>query len=75
MLLGENGAGKTTLVRQMANLMRSTAGSIALFGRPVAQDSFHVPMNVGYMPQETASLNILTGSPSCPSTNRTFRFA
>ena len=35
-LLGENGAGKTTLVRQMVNLLRSTSGSITLFGRPVA---------------------------------------
>jgi len=30
--LGDNGAGKSTLVRQMVNLVRSTSGSITLFG-------------------------------------------
>ena len=59
-LLGANGAGKSTLVRQMVNLLRSTSGSITLFGQPVAQDSLHVPTNVGYMPQESYALNNLT---------------
>ncbi|MBL7198648.1 MAG: ATP-binding cassette domain-containing protein [Anaerolineae bacterium] len=59
-LLGENGAGKTTLVRQMVNLLRSTSGSIVLFGKPIDQDALHVPLNVGYMPQETHALNVLT---------------
>jgi ABC-type multidrug transport system ATPase subunit len=59
-LLGENGAGKSTLVRQMVNLLRSTSGSIKLFDRCVGQDPLHVPLNVGYMPQETHALNILT---------------
>ena len=59
-LLGENGAGKTTLVRQMVNLLRSTSGSITLFGQPVAHDPLYVPQYVGYMPQDTHSLNILT---------------
>jgi ABC-2 type transport system ATP-binding protein len=59
-LLGENGAGKTTLVRQMANLLRSTSGSITLFGQAVAHDPLYVPRYVGYMPQDTHSLNILT---------------
>lgn len=34
-LLGDNGAGKSTLVKQMANLLRPTSGSIRLMGRPV----------------------------------------
>lgn len=59
-LLGDNGAGKTTLVRQMVNLLRSTSGSITLFGKPVGSDAFHVPTHVGYMPQETEPLNMLT---------------
>ena len=58
--LGENGAGKSTLVRQMVNLLRSTSGSIELFGQPIGRDSLHVPLNVGYMPQETHALNNLT---------------
>jgi ABC-2 type transport system ATP-binding protein len=59
-LLGANGAGKSTLVRQMANLLRSTSGCITLFGQPVGQDPLHVPINVGYMPQESHALNNLT---------------
>jgi ABC-2 type transport system ATP-binding protein len=59
-LLGDNGAGKTTLVRQMVNLLRSTSGSIILYGKPVGSDAFHVPTHVGYMPQETEPLNMLT---------------
>ena len=59
-ILGENGAGKSTLVRQMANLLRATSGSIRLFGQSVDQDPLHVPRNVGYMPQETHALNNLS---------------
>jgi ABC-type multidrug transport system ATPase subunit len=59
-LLGDNGAGKTTLVRQMVNLLRPTSGRIALFGEPIASDPQLVPASVGYMPQETHSLNTLT---------------
>lgn len=59
-LLGDNGAGKSTLVRQMVNLLRSSSGSIKLFGQHIGQDPLHVPLNVGYMPQETHALNNLT---------------
>jgi ABC-2 type transport system ATP-binding protein len=59
-LLGANGAGKSTLVRQMVNLLRSTSGSIKLFGQPIDQHPLHVPLNVGYMPQETHALNNLS---------------
>lgn len=59
-LLGDNGAGKTTLVRQMANLLKPTSGTIALFDRPVGQNPLWVPTHVGYMPQESAALNNLT---------------
>ena len=59
-LLGDNGAGKTTLVRQMANLLRSTSGSIRLFGRLVSEDPLYVAQHVGYMPQEAHALNVLT---------------
>lgn len=59
-ILGDNGAGKSTLVRQMVNLVRSTSGSITLFGQGIAQDPLHVPRLVGYMPQEGRALNQLT---------------
>jgi ABC-2 type transport system ATP-binding protein len=59
-LLGDNGAGKSTLVKQMVNLVRSTSGSITLFGQPIQRDPLYVPMNVGYMPQDSLALNNLT---------------
>jgi len=59
-ILGDNGAGKTTLVRQMVNLIRPSSGRIELFGQSVSVDPLHVPLHVGYMPQETHALNNLT---------------
>lgn len=59
-ILGDNGAGKTTLVRQMVNLLHSSSGSISLFGKNIAQTPLHVPMSVGYMPQNSEALNNLT---------------
>lgn len=58
--LGDNGAGKTTLVRQMVNLLKPTSGRILLFDRPVDADPLHVPRYVGYMAQESYSVNNLT---------------
>ena len=57
--LGDNGAGKTTLIRQMVNLLRTSAGQILLYGRPVSEP-LHVPRYVGYMPQESQPLNSMT---------------
>ncbi len=59
-LLGDNGAGKTTLVRQMANLLAPTHGSIRLFGQPLGLAPLYVPGLVGYMPQNGMALNNLT---------------
>lgn len=59
-LLGDNGTGKSTLVKQMANLLRPTSGTITLFGKPIDADPMHVPLHVGYMPQDGRALNSLT---------------
>ncbi|WP_026731552.1 ABC transporter ATP-binding protein [Fischerella sp. PCC 9605] len=59
-ILGDNGAGKSTLVRQMVNLLTSDSGAIALFGKSIVTDPHLVQMNIGYMPQESGSLNNLT---------------
>jgi ABC-type multidrug transport system ATPase subunit len=59
-LLGDNGAGKSTLVRQMANLLKSSAGSIHLYGQPIGSDPLHAPRHIGYMPQDGLALNNLT---------------
>jgi ABC-2 type transport system ATP-binding protein len=59
-ILGDNGAGKSTLVRQLANLLRPTEGTICLYGQPLAADPLRVPLLVGYMPQDSRALNNLT---------------
>lgn len=59
-LLGANGAGKTTLVRQMANLLAPTGGSIRLFGWPLTHSPLYAPSQIGYMPQSGLALNTLT---------------
>jgi ABC-type multidrug transport system ATPase subunit len=59
-LLGDNGAGKTTLVRQMVNLLCSSAGHIRLFDQDITHDPLRVAMMVGYTPQDTPALNNLT---------------
>ncbi|MBX3085903.1 MAG: ABC transporter ATP-binding protein [Anaerolineae bacterium] len=59
-LLGDNGAGKSTLIKQMANLLRPTHGSITLFGKPLNSDALYTPGNIGYMPQSGLALNMLT---------------
>ena len=59
-LLGDNGAGKTTLVRQMANLITPTSGSLKLYGSPVGLNPLQVARHVGYMPQGGLTLNNLT---------------
>lgn len=59
-LLGDNGAGKTTLIRQMANLLAPTSGTIRLFGQPLGAAPLYVPGHIGYMPQDGLALNNLT---------------
>lgn len=60
--LGDNGAGKSTLVRQMANLLKPSSGSISLFGKQLCYDPLAVPRAIGYMPQSWMALNQLTVS-------------
>jgi ABC-2 type transport system ATP-binding protein len=59
-LLGDNGAGKTTLVKQMANLLRPTSGTIQLLGRPLDHRSLRAAGQIGYMPQNNGALNNAT---------------
>ena len=59
-LLGPNGAGKTTLVRAVAGRVRLDAGTIALFGKPLAPDDAAARKRLGVVPQEIALYPLLT---------------
>jgi ABC-2 type transport system ATP-binding protein len=49
-LLGPNGAGKTTLISAVCNLLRVTAGEIAVFGDP--HDSMEARASIGLAEQD-----------------------
>ncbi|SEP75792.1 zinc/manganese transport system ATP-binding protein [Faunimonas pinastri] len=51
-VLGSNGAGKTTLMRALLGLVRPSAGSIRILGRPAERGN----IAIGYMPQIRATL-------------------
>ena len=50
-LVGANGAGKTTLIRVLLGLTDATAGDVAVFGIPVAEDPRALRSRIGYMPE------------------------
>jgi zinc transport system ATP-binding protein len=60
-LVGPNGSGKSTLVKSILGLVKTSKGSIALFGHPIVE--FPHWNRVGYVPQKMLSLN-----PHFPST-------
>jgi len=52
-LLGRNGAGKSTLMECMLGLRETEAGSVTLFGEPVAALSDATRARIGYVPQKS----------------------
>lgn len=54
MLLGPNGSGKSTLLRALAGLWPIAAGSVLLYGKPLAaQARQDVARAISYVPQDT----------------------
>lgn len=45
--LGPNGAGKTTVMKMVANLWKSTSGTVALFGKALEKNSYETLKRMG----------------------------
>lgn len=59
-LLGRNGAGKTTLMESLLGLRETQAGSVCLFGRPLAAMNDALRARIGYVPQHSELFEWLT---------------
>lgn len=61
-LLGSNGAGKTTMMKVFMTLLRPDGGAAFVDGRDVTRDSLAVRALLGYVPENPALYEKLTGS-------------
>src|SRR5215470_9578704 len=52
-VFGPNGAGKTTLLRLLATLLRPSAGTLRLFGRPVDDGGAAARRRLGLLSHES----------------------
>jgi len=59
--LGPNGAGKTTTLRILAGLARADAGEVRVAGIDVRQRPDKVRHHIGYLPQQPAFYDWMTG--------------
>lgn len=59
--LGPNGAGKTTTLRILTGLGKATSGRAWVAGEEVAPNSFSLQSKIGYLPEEPAFYNWMTG--------------
>lgn len=58
--LGSNGCGKTTTMKMLTGLLPASAGSVKLFGEPLAASDMAVRRRVGYMSQSFSLYSELT---------------
>jgi ABC-2 type transport system ATP-binding protein len=58
LLMGPNGVGKTVLLSCLAGSQRPTAGSVEVFGRPVAEDGGD---SLNFLLQDSMAIETLTG--------------
>ena len=59
--LGPNGAGKTTTIRMMVGILRPTEGTVTIAGHDLASEPVAAKACLGYLPDEPALYDKLTG--------------
>jgi ABC-2 type transport system ATP-binding protein len=60
-LLGPNGAGKTTTILMLLGLTEPSSGKATIYGRDCTRDPIGVKRIVGYLPDNVAFYNDMTG--------------
>jgi ABC-2 type transport system ATP-binding protein len=60
-LLGPNGAGKSTTISILAGTLNADSGAVTLDGQPVGVKHLEVKQRIGYVPQELALYEELSG--------------
>lgn len=59
--IGENGAGKSTTIKCMTGIIPYDDGEINICGYDLKKDPIHAKMNLGYVPDDHAVYDNLTG--------------
>jgi ABC-2 type transport system ATP-binding protein len=59
--LGPNGAGKSTTIKMLTGLLRPTAGSVEIEGRPLDRDLLGIKRVIGVLPEELPLYERLSG--------------
>jgi Cu-processing system ATP-binding protein len=61
-LIGHNGAGKTTLMKLVLGLIRPTRGTVSVLGRDPATAGKSFRQNLGFLPENVAFHDEMTGA-------------
>ena len=61
-LIGPNGSGKTTIIKTIAGLLQPTSGEIKIAGADVVKNPEAAKLQTGYIPDEPAVWQYMTGA-------------